>query len=85
MFYGTAALAVLGAIKLRRRRLTLVPFVGIFLGVVVTAMATFGETRYRVPLDVALVVISSVAIDNLLPRPPTASGPSSAIGTADQP
>jgi 4-amino-4-deoxy-L-arabinose transferase-like glycosyltransferase len=85
MYYGTAALAVLGAIELRRRRLTLVPFVGIFLGVVVTAMATFGETRYRVPLDVALVVVSSVALDNLLLRTQrSASARSSAVALADE-
>jgi 4-amino-4-deoxy-L-arabinose transferase-like glycosyltransferase len=68
MFYALAILGVLGAIIVRRRHMTLVPFVGIFLGVVVTAMATFGETRYRVPLDVVLVVLGAVAIDNVARR-----------------
>ena len=72
MFYALSLLAIAGAVTLRRRRVTLVPFVGILVGVVVTSMLTFGETRYRVPLDVAVVVLGAVALDRLLPnRRPT--------------
>ncbi len=67
MFYALSLLSIVGAIALRRRRVTLVPFLGILVGVVVTAMLTFGETRYRVPLDVAVVVLGAVALDHLVP------------------
>jgi hypothetical protein len=61
-------LAVYGALTLRRRHLPLVPFVGIFVELVVTAMATFGQTRYRAPFEVVLVVLAAVAIDALVAR-----------------
>jgi 4-amino-4-deoxy-L-arabinose transferase-like glycosyltransferase len=75
IFYATVVLGVLGAIVLRRRRITLVPFLGLLGGVVITSMVTFGETRYRVPLDVALVVLSAVGLDGVLPRQTPAPTP----------
>ncbi len=76
MFYVLSLLAVVGAVTLRRRRITLVPFLGILVGVIVTSMITFGETRYRVPLDVAVVVLGAVALDHVVPkrRPPDVPG-----------
>jgi 4-amino-4-deoxy-L-arabinose transferase-like glycosyltransferase len=68
MFYALSLLSILGAITLRRRRVTLVPFLGILVGVVITAMLTFGETRYRVPLDVVVVILGAVALDYVLPK-----------------
>ncbi len=68
MLYVLLVMGGIGAIRLHRRRITLAPFVGILLGVVITSMVTFGETRYRVPLDVVLVVLSAVALDSMLPR-----------------
>jgi 4-amino-4-deoxy-L-arabinose transferase-like glycosyltransferase len=85
MYYGTIVLGAFGAIALRRRRVTLIPFLGLLGGVILTSMATFGETRYRVPFDVGLVVLSAVGLDGLLqkttPSPPIdrdASSPSAA-------
>ena len=49
MFYALSLLAILGAVTLRRRRITLVPFLGILVGVVVSSMLTFGETRLSGP------------------------------------
>jgi 4-amino-4-deoxy-L-arabinose transferase-like glycosyltransferase len=67
-YYVLVVAGVYGAITLRRRRLTLVPFMGIFVELVVTAMATFGQTRYRAPFEVVLVVLAAVAIDTLVAR-----------------
>jgi hypothetical protein len=35
--------------------------------VVVVTAAIFGQTRYRVPLDVVLVVLAAVSLDRMLP------------------
>jgi 4-amino-4-deoxy-L-arabinose transferase-like glycosyltransferase len=65
-YYGLAVFAIGGAMVLRRRRVTLFP-AGIILGeVALVAVAIFGQTRYRTPLDVVLVVLTGVAIDHLI-------------------
>jgi len=74
MYYVLVVAGIYGAITLRRRRLPLVPFVGIFVELVVTAMATFGQTRYRTPFEVVLVVLAAVAVDALLARRVRATG-----------
>ena len=61
-FAVVAALAALGAREVRRLRgplmlLTTLPIVG-----TVIAAATMGATRYRVPAEVALVLLASVAL-----------------------
>jgi 4-amino-4-deoxy-L-arabinose transferase-like glycosyltransferase len=68
MYYGLVVGAVIGALTLKRRGITLVPMVGVLVEVVVVAMLSIGATRYRVPLEVALVVLSAVAIDALVSR-----------------
>ena len=68
MYYVLAVLGVGGAVLVRRRGMTLVPFVGVAVVVVLTAMATFGQTRYRVPVEVVLVILSAVTIDTLWTR-----------------
>lgn len=68
MYYGMLVGAVGGALVLRRRGITLVPLVGLLLEVAATAMVSIGATRYRVPLEVGLVVSSAVALDALVTR-----------------
>ncbi len=68
MYYLLVVAAGYGAFTLRRRRLTLVPFVGILVELVVTAMATFGQTRYRAPFEVVVVVLGAVGVDAALSR-----------------
>jgi 4-amino-4-deoxy-L-arabinose transferase-like glycosyltransferase len=68
MYYGLVVGAVIGALALKRRGVTLVPMVGVLVEVVVVAMLSIGATRYRVPLEVGLVVLSAAAIDALLAR-----------------
>jgi len=68
MYYGLVVGGVAGGLVLRRRGVTLVPVVGVLVEVVVVAMLSIGATRYRVPLEVGLVVLSAVAIDALVSR-----------------
>jgi 4-amino-4-deoxy-L-arabinose transferase-like glycosyltransferase len=68
MYYGLLVGGVAGGLVLRRRRVTLVPMVGVLVEVVVAAMFSIGDTRYRIPLDVGLVVLSAVAVDALVTR-----------------
>jgi 4-amino-4-deoxy-L-arabinose transferase-like glycosyltransferase len=68
MYYVLLPLAVVGGVTVRRRRTTIVPFVGICAEVVLTTSLTVGSIRYRVPLEVVLVVLAGVAVDSLLGR-----------------
>jgi 4-amino-4-deoxy-L-arabinose transferase-like glycosyltransferase len=63
MYYGLAALSVGGVVILRRRRTLVFPFLAVGAGVVVTMALTFGDTRYRTPFEVCLVVLAAVALD----------------------
>jgi 4-amino-4-deoxy-L-arabinose transferase-like glycosyltransferase len=69
-YYVLAALAVAGAWVLRGRGLPLVPFAVVLGEVVLVAVAIFGQTRYRTPLDVVLVILAAVALDRGLGRLP---------------
>jgi 4-amino-4-deoxy-L-arabinose transferase-like glycosyltransferase len=61
-FYVTVPLAVVGATWLRRRSQPLLPLLAVPLMGTVVAALTLGATRYRVPTDVVLVLLSAVAI-----------------------
>ena len=68
-YYVLVGFAALGVVDLRSRRIPVAPFVVILVEVVVVAAAIFGQTRYRDPLDVALVILAAVGFDRLfLPR-----------------
>ncbi len=60
--------AVAGAVALRRRGVTLLPMLVPIVAVTITAAATFGLTRYRVPADVVIVVLAAVGLDLLVRR-----------------
>jgi hypothetical protein len=62
MYYVLVPLAVYGCVVLRRRRTTIVPFVGMALTVCTAAASSFGITRYRVGADVALCILAGVAV-----------------------
>ncbi len=64
----TMAAAVLGAVSLRRRGITLVPTLAFVAVATWTAAISFGITRYRIGADVALVVLAGVAAGELLDR-----------------
>jgi 4-amino-4-deoxy-L-arabinose transferase-like glycosyltransferase len=68
MYYLLLPFAAVGGVALHRRKVTLVPLLGTFVVVTVAAATTFGLTRYRVPADVALVVLAGVGVDALWRR-----------------
>ena len=69
-YYLLVPFGVYGAVLLHRRRTTLIPVLSTVVVVAVAAAITFGITRYRVPVDVALVVLAGVGADGLLRRWP---------------
>jgi 4-amino-4-deoxy-L-arabinose transferase-like glycosyltransferase len=62
-YYVVAALAVVGAVVLRRRRVPVFPLVAFPVIVLVAVALTFGQSRYRAPAEPALVVLAAVALD----------------------
>jgi hypothetical protein len=68
MYYALLGLAVVGAVVLWRRRVPLFPLAGVGLTVVVAMVLAFGNTRYRMPFEVCLVVLAAAGIDRLWAR-----------------
>ena len=66
--YVTLPLAVYGGVLTRRRRIPLTPLVAPIILVTLTAVITFGVSRYRAPAEPALCILVAVAIDALLVR-----------------
>jgi 4-amino-4-deoxy-L-arabinose transferase-like glycosyltransferase len=73
-YYALIPFGVYGAVLLHRRRITLVPVLSTVIVVAAAAAITFGITRYRVPVDVALVVLAGVGADGLLRKRNTRAG-----------
>jgi len=69
-YYALIPFGVYGAVTLWRRQVTLLPLLSTVVVVSVAAAMTFGLTRYRVPVDVALVVLAGIGADRLLARWP---------------
>jgi len=63
MYYVLAALAVGGTVVLLRRRVTVLPLLAIGVDVVATVLVSFGQTRYRTPFEVSLVLLAAVQLD----------------------
>ena len=61
-WWAMLALSVPGAVLLRRRRVTLIPFAALAATVSITSLYAYGANRFRTPLDLAAVVLGSVAI-----------------------
>lgn len=67
-FWILVPFAVLGARALRRSRIPVTPLVAQFVLVTITAAAIYGLVRFRVPAEVALVVLAAVPIGTWLDR-----------------
>lgn len=65
-YKGLLVIAVVGLVTLRRRGAYLAPLVAPFAVVAVTATLFYGLVRFRVPAEVALVVLAAVGLDHLL-------------------
>ena len=61
-------LAAAGFLVLRRRGEVTWILAAPFIIVAVTALATYGNLRFREPAELAVVVLAAVALDRLLPR-----------------
>ena len=64
-FFVFAAFAVWGAVVLRRRRVPIYPLLGAVAVVIAATGAFYGLFRYRLALDLVLVVLAGVAVDAL--------------------
>jgi len=60
--------AILGGVVLRRRRVTLLPFVALVVTVTIGTALTYGFTRFRASAEVAIVLLAAVAIDAVIRR-----------------
>jgi len=70
MFWLLAPLGVVGTVALKRRGagLDLLPLLMTFVVVTITAVLFYGLVRFRVPAEVALVVLAAAGVDALLSR-----------------
>ena len=68
VWWACVVLAVPGALILRRRRVPVWPLLAFAANVVVVVAFTFGQPRYRAPVDVAVTVLAAVALSVLLRR-----------------
>lgn len=88
LFWVLAPLAVLGTVALRRRGRTwldLLPLLMTFVVVTITAALFYGLVRFRVPAEVALVVLAASGIDALWSRAsrPSTVGPGEGAAEGD--
>lgn len=67
-WYGVVALAIPGLVLLRRRGVTILPFVALAVLLTVTSMYAYGHNRFRTPVDLAAVVLAAVTVDHLVGR-----------------
>lgn len=68
MYYALAALSFAGAVMLRRRGTIVYPLLAVGVDVVIAVVVTYGQTRFRAPFDVVLVLLAAVAIDGVVQR-----------------
>ena len=62
-YYLLAPAAVVGAVVLRRRGVALAPLLATAALVTISAALFYGLVRFRVPAEVAIVVLAAVALD----------------------
>ena len=64
-YYVVAALAIVGVVLLRRRRVPVYPLVALLAAVVLTSTISFGQLRYRAAAEPALVIAAAAALQLL--------------------
>lgn len=63
IYWTAIPVALIGLVLLRRRRRPILPLVAQFAMVAITAVLAYGTVRFRMPADVALVVLVGVTLD----------------------
>jgi hypothetical protein len=65
-YYGLLPLGAVGFVSMRRRRVPTWPLAALFVGVTVTAVVTYGVTRFRTPAEIGLVIFAAVGVDAIV-------------------
>ncbi len=65
MYWVLAPLAIVGVVLLRRRRRVLWPIVATALTVTVVAASTYGQQRFRIAAEPAILVLAAVTLVEL--------------------
>ena len=63
MYWALLPFAVAGAVIARRRGIPIYPLLVFPLTVVLSVLLTIGQTRYRVPAEISLVLLAAVGIE----------------------
>jgi 4-amino-4-deoxy-L-arabinose transferase-like glycosyltransferase len=66
MYWAMLPLAAVGIAMAKRERIPVFPLLAFPSAVLVAAVLTIGETRYRAPAELTLVLLASLAIDTAL-------------------
>jgi 4-amino-4-deoxy-L-arabinose transferase-like glycosyltransferase len=77
-YYSLALLAIAGLVLLHRKKTIIYPLVSLAVISTVAAVLAFGNTRYRTPAEVAIVLAAAVPLAALIDRwrpPRSAAGP----------
>jgi 4-amino-4-deoxy-L-arabinose transferase-like glycosyltransferase len=85
MYWALLALAVAGIVVARRRRVPVYPLLAFPATVLLSVLLTIGQTRYRAPAEVPLVLLASVAVDAMWSRWRRRTVSETAVGTSSQP
>ncbi len=65
-YYGLLPLGAIGFVGMRRRRVPTWPLTALFVGVTVTAIVTYGVTRFRTPAEIGLVIFAANGLDAIV-------------------
>lgn len=68
VYFGLVPLAIVGVVVLRRRHVPVWPLASTAVVVTATAVYAYGVTRFRVPAEIALVVLAGCALGALAHR-----------------
>lgn len=66
LFWVLGTASVVGLMVLRRRRVPIYPMIAIVGVTVLVEAITFGNTRYRAPIEVCVVILAAIAIDEVV-------------------
>lgn len=65
-YFALLPLTIIGGVVLWHRRVRLTPLLAMWPTILLASAVTFGLTRYRVPIDIAMIALSAVAISWLV-------------------